>query len=122
MQRPTGGSCITWCRSSRCVHRPMNGLSLTRGQGNIRVFCRVRPLLPSDVPSYAVVRSGGSNSPNHSPEDEEAVKERLRAEIAFPDKMDNKEIVLRSSSESATGQERKDEWQFSFDRVGLNHS
>lgn len=41
----------------------------------------------------------------------------LRAEIEYPDKIDHKEVVLRSSSESATGQERKDEWQFTFDRV-----
>ena len=41
-----------------------------------------------------------------------------RANIVYPDKMDHKEIVLRSSSESATGQERKDEWAFTFDRVG----
>ena len=47
------------------------------------------------------------------------MKEKLRAEIDFPDKMDHKEIVLRSSSESATGMERRDEWQFSFDRVSI---
>lgn len=86
-------------------------------KGNIRVFCRVRPLLPSDIPSYALFRSGDSKSPSPSPQDEENIREKLRAEITFPDKMDHKEIVLRSSSESATGQERKDEWQFSFDRV-----
>lgn len=44
----------------------------------------------------------------------------VKAEIAYPDKMDHKEIVLRSSSESATGQERKDEWVFSFDRVSID--
>ncbi|KAI0689505.1 kinesin motor domain-containing protein [Cytidiella melzeri] len=41
----------------------------------------------------------------------------MQAEIAFPDKLDHKEFILRASSESATGQERKDEWAFSFDRV-----
>ncbi|KZT64495.1 kinesin-domain-containing protein [Daedalea quercina L-15889] len=67
-------------------------------KGNIRVFCRVRPLLPSDLPP------------------------RAKAQIVFPDKMDHKEIVLSSSSESATGQERKDEWAFAFDRVFEPHS
>lgn len=61
--------------------------------------------------------AGSSKSPSPSPEDEEKVREFMRAQINFPDKMDHKEIVLRSSSESATGQERRDEWQFTFDRV-----
>ena len=91
-------------------------------QGNIRVFCRVRPLLPSDMPPLILGRSNGSDGTSEpstpSPEIEERVRERLRAQIAYPDKMDHKEIVLTSSSESATGQERKDEWMFSFDRVG----
>ncbi|KAI0272374.1 P-loop containing nucleoside triphosphate hydrolase protein [Gloeopeniophorella convolvens] len=69
-------------------------------KGNIRVFARVRPLLASDV---------------SSPEDEKVRKETL-ANMAFPDR-DNREIVLSSSSESATGQERKETWNFSFDRV-----
>ncbi|KAF5386125.1 hypothetical protein D9615_002176 [Tricholomella constricta] len=60
-------------------------------KGNIRVFCRVRPVLPADS-------------------DEEA-------DMAFPDKRENKEIVLSSSSESATGQERKEVYNFGFDKV-----
>ncbi|THG97221.1 hypothetical protein EW026_g4746 [Hermanssonia centrifuga] len=63
--------------------------------------------------------TGGSSSKlaSPTPEDEEKLREAAKAEITYPDKMDHKEIVLRSSSESATGQERKDEWAFNFDRV-----
>ena len=50
-------------------------------------------------------------------EDEDSLLQAARAEISFPDKMCHQQIVLRASSESATGQERKDEWTFSFDRV-----
>lgn len=93
-------------------------------QGNIRVFCRVRPVLPSEIISVGLLRSGTSGglskSPSPTPEDAERLKEVVKAEIAYPDKMDHKEIVLRSSSESATGQERKDEWVFSFDRVSID--
>ncbi|KAI0306050.1 kinesin-domain-containing protein [Multifurca ochricompacta] len=70
-------------------------------KGNIRVFARVRPLLPSDL--------------SH-PGDEKAREEAL-ANMSFPDTRDNREIVLSSTSESATGQERKESWNFSFDRV-----
>ncbi|EGO20872.1 hypothetical protein SERLADRAFT_363546 [Serpula lacrymans var. lacrymans S7.9] len=57
-------------------------------KGNIRVFCRVRPL------------SGDS-----------------AADISYPDRRDHKEIVLYSSSSSAMGQERKEVYNFNFDRV-----
>ncbi|KAJ3815998.1 P-loop containing nucleoside triphosphate hydrolase protein [Lentinula aff. lateritia] len=53
-------------------------------KGNIRVFCRVRP---------------------------------LKADISFPDRRDHREINIWSSSESATGQERKESYQFMFDKV-----
>ncbi|KAH8103889.1 kinesin-domain-containing protein [Cristinia sonorae] len=83
-------------------------------KGNIRVFCRVRPLLPSDLGTGTLTKSGssrGSNTPE--PIDEEKAK----ADLVYPDKLDHREIVVSSSSESATGQERKDQWAFSFDRV-----
>ncbi|KAF7968207.1 hypothetical protein HWV62_31635 [Athelia sp. TMB] len=64
-------------------------------KGNIRVFCRVRPVLE---------------------EGEE------RAEMTFPDRRDHREIVLSSSSESAMGQERKEVYNFGFDRVFEPHS
>ena len=57
---------------------------------------------------------GSSSSSDPDADVDEA---SLRAEIAFPDTLDHKEIVLRSSSENAMGQERKDEWAFTFDRV-----
>ncbi|OCH96400.1 kinesin-domain-containing protein [Obba rivulosa] len=96
-------------------------------KGNIRVFCRVRPILPSDLTPAALVKSSSSASslsttPTPEPEDAERLKGEAMAQIVFPDKMDHKEIVLHSSSESATGQERKDEWTFSFDRVFEPHS
>jgi len=62
----------------------------------IRVFCRVRPPLPSDAEE-------GSGP--------------VVANIAFPDKRDHKEIVLSATGESATGTERKEVWNFGFDRV-----
>ena len=72
-------------------------------KGNIRVFCRVRPALP-----FELVAEPG-----------EAMKDpsEVTARIEYPDRLDHKEIVLNSTSESATGQERKETWQFTFDRV-----
>jgi kinesin family member C1 len=64
----------------------------------------VRPVLPSDLSSDDLPQKV-------------ADVDRVKAEITYPDKLDHKEIVLRSCSESATGQERKDEWAFTFDRV-----
>lgn len=67
-------------------------------KGNIRVFCRVRPMLNSDVANGA------------SKEDE-------RAQIEYPDKVEHKEIVLQGQSENAMGQARTESWNFTFDRV-----
>ncbi|KDR70965.1 hypothetical protein GALMADRAFT_75658 [Galerina marginata CBS 339.88] len=63
-------------------------------KGNIRVFCRVRPILPSDITTYSSALS-----------------------VSYPDTRDRKEIVVASSSSSATGQERKEVYNFGFDRV-----
>ncbi|KAI0255676.1 P-loop containing nucleoside triphosphate hydrolase protein [Lactifluus subvellereus] len=70
-------------------------------KGNIRVFARVRPLLSSDLLGT---------------DDEKARKDAL-ADMSFPDMRDHQEIMLSSTSESATGQERKEVWNFNFDRV-----
>ena len=72
-------------------------------KGNIRVFCRVRPALPFEL----------MGEPGETPKDPTEVTAR----IEYPDRLDHKEIVLNSTSESATGQERKETWQFTFDRV-----
>jgi kinesin family member C1 len=69
-------------------------------KGNIRVFCRVRPVLPSEMTG------------EHGEDPLE-----VTARIDYPDRLDHKEIVLNSTSESATGQERKETWQFTFDKV-----
>ena len=76
-------------------------------KGNIRVFCRVRPILLSDA--EASLQTGS--------EEFENFKNQAQASINFPDQRDHKEIILMSSSESATGQERKETHNFSFDRV-----
>ena len=57
----------------------------------------------------------GSASPD--PEQEAKMREEAMAQLAYPDRLDHKEIMVSSSSESATGQERKGEWQFTFDKV-----
>jgi kinesin family member C1 len=44
------------------------------------------------------------------------------AAIEYPDGKEQREIQLSSVSESATGRERKENWNFAFDRVGVeNH-
>ncbi|CAL1715392.1 unnamed protein product [Somion occarium] len=86
-------------RQAETVRRKLHNM-VQELKGNIRVFCRVRPLIPSDMSS----------------------SENTRAEIVYPDTLDHKEIVLSSASENAMGQERKDEWQFAFDRVFEPHS
>jgi kinesin family protein C1 len=82
---------------SELVRRKLHNM-VQELKGNIRVFCRVRPVLPSDL---------GSST--------EGVQ--LEAKLVFPDQRDHKEIVIKSSSESATGQERKEVYNFGFDRV-----
>ncbi|KAF4593210.1 kinesin-like nuclear fusion protein [Pleurotus pulmonarius] len=82
-------------------------------KGNIRVFCRVRPVLSSDLPSPETLSDSSSSGFDMA----ERLKEEMRANIAFPDRLDHKEIVVASSSESATGQERKEVYNFNFDRV-----
>ena len=87
-------------REAEMVRRRLHNM-VQELKGNIRVFARVRPLLSSDVSCAS---------------DEKARKEAL-ANMLFPDARDHREIVLNSTSESATGQERKETWNFSFDRV-----
>lgn len=82
---------------SETIRRKLHNMVLEL-KGNIRVFCRVRPVLPSDLPSNVE-------------------KEEAMAKMAFPDKHDHKDIVLYSTSESAMGVERKDVYNFGFDRV-----
>lgn len=82
---------------SELVRRKLHNL-VQELKGNIRVFCRVRPVLVSDLGSS----TGGLD---------------LEASLSFPDQRDHKEITISSSSESATGQERKEIYSFGFDRV-----
>lgn len=107
-------------REGESVRRKLHNM-VQELKGNIRVFCRVRPILRSDIlptsllASTASGISDGTGSPD--PEEEARLREEAMARLGYPDKLDHKEIVVRASSESATGQERKDEWQFTFDRV-----
>ena len=82
-------------------------------KGNIRVFCRVRPVLPSDhAAPPSLSPSSGSDSGSED-------LEKIQANMSFPDLRDHKEIVISSSSSSATGQERKEVYNFGFDRVAM---
>jgi kinesin family protein C1 len=67
-------------------------------KGNIRVFCRVRPILPSDAP---------------------ASSEEVAADINFPDPDSEtpNTIQLTSSTPAFSGPPRKETHTFSFDRV-----
>ncbi len=90
-------------------------------KGNIRVFCRVRPVLPSDIVTYSgsLSNSGSSSSLSEGTVDQEKARGELQANLTFPDTRDHKDIVVASSSCSATGQERKETYNFGFDRVSL---
>jgi kinesin family protein C1 len=79
-------------REAEGVRRKLHNM-VQELKGNIRVFCRVRPVLALEG------------------EGEE------RADIRYPDRRDRREIVLESTSESAMGQERKEVYNFGFDRV-----
>jgi kinesin family member C1 len=87
-------------REAEMVRRRLHNM-VQELKGNIRVFARVRPMLSSDV--------SGTN--------DEKARIAALANMSFPDSRDHREIALSSTSESATGQERKDTWNFSFDRV-----
>ena len=45
------------------------------------------------------------------------MRQEHKADIAFPDRRDHREIALTTASESATGQERKEHYHFVFDKV-----
>ncbi|KAH9967454.1 kinesin-domain-containing protein [Russula dissimulans] len=91
-------------REAEMVRRRLHNM-VQELKGNIRVFARVRPLLSSDVPNA----------------DDEKARIAALGSMSFPDSRDHREIVLSSTSESATGQERKEAWSFSFDRVFEPH-
>lgn len=93
-------------REAETVRRRLHNM-VQELKGNIRVFCRVRPVLPSDL---------GLAMGSAKEEVERKRKEAL-AQMAFPDKRDHREIALSAASENAMGQERKEAWNFGFDRV-----
>ena len=103
-------------REAEAVRRRLHNM-VQELKGNIRVFCRVRPVLPSDLPSGPLASSSGSAKGGARSEDTEQARDEAMAAIVYPDKRDHREIVLSASSESATGQERKEMWNFTFDRV-----
>lgn len=104
-------------RGAEMVRRKLHNM-VQELKGNIRVFCRVRPVLPHELasPTTNGTRLGPSSNGSSSPQEREKT---LVADIAFPDKRDHKEIVFTSSSSSAMGQERKEVYAFSFDRVRI---
>lgn len=106
---------------SEIVRRKLHNM-VQELKGNIRVFCRVRPILPSDFTNNPALSSSSPSSVSSrnsmpAPEEFEHLKREAQANMTFPDRQNHKEIVLSSTSESATGQERKEVYNFTFDRV-----
>lgn len=97
-------------REAEMVRRKLHNM-VQELKGNIRVFCRVRPVLPHDFVSPAVAGLRRSGSPA---DDQERA---AVADLTFPDKEDHREIVVSSTSLNAMGQERKEAHNFTFDRV-----
>lgn len=97
-------------REAEMVRRKLHNM-VQELKGNIRVFCRVRPVLPHDLvpPVVAGLRRLGSSADD---QERSAV-----ADLAFPDKEDHREIAVSSTSLNAMGQERKESYNFTFDRV-----
>ncbi|KIK98129.1 hypothetical protein PAXRUDRAFT_824196 [Paxillus rubicundulus Ve08.2h10] len=102
-------------REAELVRRKLHNM-VQELKGNIRVFCRVRPVLPHELvfPSAGLARSDSSSGRGPNSDNQE---KGLVADVMFPDKRDHREIVFTSSSSSAMGQERKEVHNFSFDRV-----
>jgi len=110
-------------RDAEAVRRKLHNM-VQELKGNIRVFCRVRPILPLDLTRSASRLVSGVETedvelPLSSSEEVEKMNTECRADMTFPDWRDQKEIVLCSYGESATGQERKEVHNFGFDRVRL---
>ena len=105
-------------REAEMVRRKLHNL-VQELKGNIRVFCRVRPVLPHELASLPGGGTRSRPSANSGPNPEDPTK-ALVADITFPDRRDHKEIVLTSSSSSAMGQERKEVYAFSFDYVRIS--
>ncbi|KAG6332091.1 hypothetical protein ID866_7001 [Astraeus odoratus] len=105
----------TEAREAEMVRRKLHNM-VQELKGNIRVFCRMRPVLPHDLvtPVVAGLRRSGSSGGSPHPDDQER---GAVADISFPDKTDHREIVVSSTSSSAMGQERKEVYSFTFDRV-----
>ena len=99
-------------REAEMIRRKLHN-TVQELKGNIRVFCRVRPILPSDLPEDAARSISSlslitlSNPNNQTPDGLQKVKDECMAMIEYPDKRDHKEIVLSSVTENAMGQERK---------------
>jgi kinesin family protein C1 len=104
-------------REAEMVRRKLHNM-VQELKGNIRVFCRVRPVLPHELASLPTGGTRSRPSSNGTPNPEDPAK-ALVADITFPDRRDYKEIVLTSSSSSAMGQERKEVYAFSFDHVRI---
>jgi kinesin family protein C1 len=108
-------------RDAESIRRKLHNM-VQELKGNIRVFCRVRPILPADLArSASRSPSGGDGGDSElsplGPEELEKLKAESHAAISFPDWRDHKEIALCSYGESAMGQERKEVHNFGFDRV-----
>jgi len=121
MRRPFGGSCTTRCRSSRVRHIAAGKSQLMIGWvGNIRVFARVRPALGKS--SFRDKRSSLMRDSAHESDSPDAL-----ADIAYGDERTAQEtgqsqITVTNKTESATGKEREQVTNFTFDKVWTESS
>ena len=108
-------------RESETLRRKLHNM-VQELKGNIRVFCRVRPILLSDLTgsrSKSPTDNKNQPPPHLSEKELERLKVESRAEMSFPDWRDHKEITVCSYGESAMGHERREVHNFGFDRVRL---
>ena len=104
-------------REAETIRRKLHN-TVQELKGNIRVFCRVRPILEADFARGGGLSSSGSASDVGGKSKDSNVVGDVGARWVFPDKMDKKEICVETLGENAEGRERRETFKFAFDKVG----